>query len=307
MADESDITKAERAYADAAAKSSPPKSEVSTPKVAAKADPAPAAKIEATPAAEAPKAAAPDKTVSENPAKIKAAAKPAPAPAKAARKAIAKKKPAMKKASVKKAAPKPKPVAAKPAVSVPAAETEAKPILFTRKKPAATIAPATPSAPTQSVTGPTIIELKEKIMATVKKAPDLTNIVSEIKDKAKAAYDKSSSLVGEMGEFTKGNVEAMVESGKIFASGAQEISREYVEESKSAFETITTDLKKIAAVKSPTEFFQLQGELARRNFDSAIAFGSKSSEKIVKLSNESFAPISNRVSVAVEKISKTAA
>jgi len=155
-------------------------------------------------------------------------------------------------------------------------------------------------------TEPTITELKERIMATAKKSPDLSTIVTEIKDKAKAAYEKGSSLAGEVGEFTKGNLEAFVESGKILATGAQEIGRDYVDESKSAFETLTADLKKIAAVKSPTEFFQLQGELTRRNFDSAIAFGSKSSEKFVKLSNEAFAPISNRVSVAVEKISKAA-
>lgn len=143
-------------------------------------------------------------------------------------------------------------------------------------------------------------------MATTKKTPDLSKFVSEIKDKAKAAYEKGSSIVGEAGEFTKGNVEAVVESGKILASGVQALGREYVEESKSAFETATADMKKIAAIKSPTEFFQLQAEIARRNFDSAIAFGSKSSEKFVKLSNEAFAPISTRVSLAVEKISKAA-
>lgn len=304
MADESDITKAEKAYADAAAKISPSKPEVSKARPAAKAKPAPAASSEATPVAGAPEGAAPEKAAAAD--KKKPAPKPAPALAKTAMKPVAKKKPALKKAPARKAAPKPKPVAAKPPVSKPAAETEAKPIPFTRKKPAAAVAPAAPAATTPSVTESTITELKERIMATAKKSPDITAIVTEIKDKAKAAYEKGSSLVGEMGEFTKGNVEAMVESSKILASGAQEMGREYVEESKSAFETITTDMKKMAAVKSPTEFFQLQGEFARRNFDSAIAFGSKSSEKIVKLSNEAFAPISNRVSMAVEKISKAA-
>ena len=51
---------------------------------------------------------------------------------------------------------------------------------------------------------------------------------------------------------------------------------------------------------------QLQGELARRNFDAMVSYGSKRTEAWVKLYNEAFAPISNRVSVAVEKVSKAA-
>ena len=84
------------------------------------------------------------------------------------------------------------------------------------------------------------------------------------------------------------------------------MGREAVEEGKSAFETLTADAKKMAAIKSPTELFQLQGELARRNFDAMVAFSSKSTEKMIKLSNDAFAPISSRMSLAAEKISKVA-
>jgi hypothetical protein len=37
-----------------------------------------------------------------------------------------------------------------------------------------------------------------------------------------------------------------------------------------------------------------------------VSYGSKRTEAWVKLTNEAFAPISNRVSVAAEKISKAA-
>jgi phasin family protein len=310
MADESDISKAEKAYADAAAKIRSAESTglKATPD-AKKGQPGPATPVTVAPVEKAP-AAAPKQSVQENASVAeKPKAKPAPAIA-APRKAIARKKPAVKKASVLKAAPEAKPATGRTSASKPAAGTGAKPIPFVSKKRTATVATPTASITTTTnaqVSEPTLTELKEKIMATAnKKSPDFSTIVTDIKDKAKAAYEKGSSIASEVGEFTKGNLDAMVESGKIFASGAQELGRDYVEESKSAFETITADMKKIAAVKSPTEFFQLQGELARRNFDAAIAFSSKSSEKIVKLSNETLAPISNRVSIAVEKISKAA-
>ncbi|MFM5908936.1 MAG: phasin family protein, partial [Novosphingobium sp.] len=129
---------------------------------------------------------------------------------------------------------------------------------------------------------------------------------ADLKVKAKSAYEKGTATAGEATEFAKGNVEAIVESGKIFAEGAKALGGEMVAESKTAFETITADVKEMAAVKSPADFFKFQSDLMRRNFDAAVAAGSKNTEAMFKLANESFAPISTRVSLAVEKFSKAA-
>ena len=155
----------------------------------------------------------------------------------------------------------------------------------------------------------TVTELKEKIMATAK-TTDFTkpfaDAISDAQSKAKAAYDKSAALASEATEFAKGNVEAVVESTKVYAAGVQDLGKTYVEEAKSAYETLTADLKDFAAIKSPAELFQLQGKLARRNFDAMVAFGSKNSDAVSKLATEAFAPISGRLSLAAEKISKAA-
>ena len=343
MAEESDITGAEKAYADAAAKLGPSESKgdvtAAPKKITAKKKAAPAPKVAIQPAPEPVKEKAPEAPKAAEPVEAVAPEVPlapaveALAPASAPVEPVAAKqsdptkiaakpsKPAAPKAIAKpkapvarKAAVKSRPAAtAKPAANKRTVQALAKPVPVQPSAVAATKAPVKAAkqpakipVTLTSAKEPTLTELKERIMATTKKTPDLSKFVSEIKDKAKSAYEKGSAIVGEAGEFTKGNVEAVVESSKILASGVQAIGREYVEESKSAFETVTADLKKIAAVKSPTEFFQLQGEIARRNFDSAIAFGSKSSEKFVKLSNDAFAPISTRVSLAVEKVSKAA-
>ena len=210
---------------------------------------------------------------------------PAPAAKKAAPKKAAAKKAVAKKAPAKKMAPKK--VAAKKA---PAKKPVAKP------------------APSKTPTNPAI-QLKDKIMATAK-TTDFTKtakeMAAEMQTRMKTAYSKTGELASEMTEFSKANVEAVVESGKILVSGAQELVREDVEAGKSALETMTADVKKMATVKSPTELMQLQGELARRNFDAAMSFGSKRTEALVKLYNDAFAPISSRVSVAAEKIKKAA-
>jgi len=154
-----------------------------------------------------------------------------------------------------------------------------------------------------------ISQLKDKIMATSKNADfakGFQDAIADAQGKAKAAFEKSTASLGEVSEFAKGNVEALVESGKIFAAGAQSLGSTYVTESRAAFETLTSDVKELASAKNPTDFFKLQGDLARRNFETAVATGSKNSEALLKLVNEAFAPISGRVSLAVDKIKQAA-
>jgi len=167
----------------------------------------------------------------------------------------------------------------------------------------------TPAAPK---TNP-ILKIKDTIMATAKNT-DITATAKEVfadvqtraKTTATTAYAKSTVLANEATEFAKTNVEAVVESGKIFFAGAQDLLKDNVETGKILIETVTEDAKKMAAVKSPTELMQLQGELVRRNFDAVVSYGSKRTEAWVKLYNEAFAPITNRVSVAAEKIKRAA-
>lgn len=213
----------------------------------------------------------------------------------------AKKATAPKRKPARRAAAK---TTSKPAIQKPVAKvrrTVSKP----RRVPVSKAKPASVNAPVL-----TIPELKEKIMATAKTTTDFTkpftDAVSEMQSKAKAAYDKGAELAAEATEFTKGNVEALVESGKVYAAGVQGFSKSYVEEAKSAYETLTGDLKELAAVKSPAELFQLQAKLARRNFDTLVAYSSKNTDAALKLANETFAPISGRISLAAEKISKAA-
>ncbi|MBN8501636.1 MAG: phasin family protein [Sphingomonadales bacterium] len=220
-----------------------------------------------------------EQTATAKPVEAKVAAPAKAVVAKQAAKPVAKKPAAPKKVAAK-------PVAARKTVKATAS-----------KKVTAAAAPTssfkdTIMAKTQNVT--------EDFTAKVKDA------MTEAQDRAKAAFEKSQALASEAGEFTKGNVEALVESGKVLAAGMQDLGKDYVAEAKTAFETVQADMKQFAAVKSPADFFKLQGEILRRNFDAAVASGSKNSEKVVKIAGEAFAPIQNRVSLAIEKVKKAA-
>lgn len=143
--------------------------------------------------------------------------------------------------------------------------------------------------------------LEETTMDMSNNFAGLQTAMTDAQLKAKAAFEKSTSVLGEVTEFTKGNVEAYVESGKIFAEGVQSIGSELVSEGRTAFEAMTGDIKELAAAKSPTDFFKIQSDMVRKNFDSAVAHSSKNSEAFLKLFSDSFAPISGRMSVAMEK------
>jgi len=225
-----------------------------------------------------------------------------------------------------------KPVKIKPTVSAagtakaPLAPKPAKPApVFAASAPAAKKVSASPILP-QRKSGPGVATRPAAFSASpVSRFPELTALpifkdntmdmsanfsgfqdaMSEAQAKAKAAFDKSASVLGEAGEFTKGNLEAFVESGKILAEGAQEIGSTMATEGRVAFETLTGDIKELAAAKSPTDFLKVQSEILRRNFDTAVAYSSKNSETMLKLFSDAFAPISGRVSLAVEKARQT--
>jgi phasin family protein len=221
----------------------------------------------------------------------------------AAKKAAAKKA-TPKKALAKKAAPK-KATTKKTALKKTAAKKVAAKKTTARKSTGRTIAAKKPASTKTN----TIVNLKEDIMAKAKKA-DLSKTVKtaaeNIQGRAKTAYSKGSEMTSDVVEFHKDNVEAIVASGKVLASGVQDMGRTAIADTKVAAGVVTEDVKKMVAVKSPTELIQLQGEIARRNFDTTVAQTSKNVEAMMKLANDVFAPISSRASVAAEKFTKAA-
>lgn len=148
---------------------------------------------------------------------------------------------------------------------------------------------------------PTAIK-ETKVMETIE-----TNVAkaqaffADINDRTKAAVEKSTKLVEEANDFAKGNLEAIVESGKITAKGFESFGQDAAEYSRKSFESATAVLKSMAAVKSPAELFKLQSDFFRTSFDSAVAEASKNTEALIKLAGEAAQPLSNRVAVAAEK------
>lgn len=155
-----------------------------------------------------------------------------------------------------------------------------------------------------SVETPSLTQGVEKMTETAK--AKATDFFADVKTKATEAAEKGKKFATDAVEYNKANLEAMVEAGKIAAKGAQELGQTNLEYAKKNFEEAQAAVKELTAVKTPTDFVKLQGELARKGFDTAVAQGSKNVEASVKLFSDIFQPISNRIAVTTDLFKKAA-
>ena len=201
--------------------------------------------------------------------------------------------------------------AAKPVLSAapktdaakPQPPTTAKPVVA-RRKPGTTVRKALVKTPiTRNRAATAASAKKEKTMDVFKTTTAKADTVfADATARAKGAVDKSQKMLGEMNDFSKGNLEAIVESSKIAARGIEAMSQDAVAYAKKSFEDAAAAARQIASVKSPTEFMKLQSDYVRTSFDAMVAHTSKSTEAMLKLAGEVAQPISNRVSLAAEKV-----
>lgn len=147
---------------------------------------------------------------------------------------------------------------------------------------------------------------KKAEKAAEKTAEAANSFFADVRERAETATVKGRELLEETGTFTKETLAAVSESGKIAAKGTQDLAKENIEYAKSNFSDAQAAVKSLTAVKSPTEFVQVQTEIARKGFDTMVSQGSKNTETMIKLASDIFQPISNRMAVATDLFKKAA-
>jgi phasin family protein len=208
----------------------------------------------------------------------------------------------------------PKVAAPKPAPKPVAVAPEAKPV--EPPKPAPAPAPVAETTEISSPTAAVSADSKPKDMimdatSTIENAAQDTAaktqaFFGDAQARTQATMEKSAKLFEDMVAFNKGNLEAVVESSKIAAKGAESLGQGAADYAKRSFETATQTLQTLSSVKSPTEFLKLQSDFARSAFDSMVAQTSRSTETMMKLAGEIAQPLSNRFAVAAEKMKTVA-
>lgn len=123
--------------------------------------------------------------------------------------------------------------------------------------------------------------------------------------KLKEGVEKAMKTSEEMLAFGQGNFEALVKASQIYAAGMQDISKHMAASSKASIEDSVAFSKSLMGVKSVKEAVDLQTGFTKSSIEKAVAETNKLADASVKLAEQTMAPLTARVTLAVETFSKT--
>jgi phasin family protein len=214
---------------------------------------------------------------------------------------------------VQPAVEEPVPAPAQPVLSETPAEAPAAPTPESQAVAVAAPAVVEPAAVAAEpeivapVPAPAVAVKKDIIMETIETTAAKTETMfADMNSRAKTAMEKTQKIAEEMGDFHKGNFEAVVESAKIYAKGVEAMGQDAAEFGRRSFEQMTAALKSMAQVKTPAELMKLHADYVRSSFDAAVAEGSKTTEAVIKLAGDVAQPVSSRFAVVAEKVKAAA-
>ncbi|HEY6441370.1 MAG TPA: phasin family protein [Acetobacteraceae bacterium] len=123
-------------------------------------------------------------------------------------------------------------------------------------------------------------------------------------EKVKEGMDKAMKTAEELMAFSQGNLEAMVKSGQIWASGMQDLGKQMAATAQASFEETMSTFKALTSAKSLKDAFDLQATLARTTLEKTLAESGKLTDASMKLTEQTLAPLTARVTLAMEKFAK---
>jgi phasin family protein len=124
--------------------------------------------------------------------------------------------------------------------------------------------------------------------------------------KMKEGVEKVMKTAEELVAFNQGNLEAIVKSGQIWATGRQDLSKHIAAAAQASMDESMSAFKALTSVKSLKDAFELQSSFARAALEKSLTESGKLTDASFKLTEQALAPITARVNVAVEKFAKAA-
>lgn len=104
--------------------------------------------------------------------------------------------------------------------------------------------------------------------------------------------------------FNQANVDAFVQSGTKVATGAEQMAKEYFAFAGKSFETALENVKAVSGCKTAAEVISLQQKLAKDNFETMVAEGTKFSEMGTVVAKSALEPLQARYKAAFDSATK---
>ncbi len=141
----------------------------------------------------------------------------------------------------------------------------------------------------------------EKSMESLKQAGASTAAgIEQAQATMKDGVGRAMKTAEQVAQFSQGNVEALMKSSQILASGWQDMSKLFAEHARASLDETMATFKAMTSVKSVKEALDMQTSFARSAMEKAVADSGKLTEHSMKLAEQAFAPLTARVNVAVE-------
>jgi phasin family protein len=120
----------------------------------------------------------------------------------------------------------------------------------------------------------------------------------------RTGMQKAMKSAEEMLSFSQGNFEAVTRSSQIIATGVQDMGQSIAATARASLDDTMGAVKALTAVKSIKDLMDLQTSLLRAVIERAVSQTSQLTDHSVKLSEQAFAPIGARLSLATEKFGR---
>jgi phasin family protein len=135
---------------------------------------------------------------------------------------------------------------------------------------------------------------------------DATAGLEKTQAQVKEHMEKAMKKAEEMASFSQGTVEALVKSGQIWSAGVQDLSKQMAATAQSQLEQTLSTFRALSGLRSLKDMMELQASYARASMEKAMAETGRLTDASFKLAEQTMAPLSARVSLAVESFSKAA-
>lgn len=141
---------------------------------------------------------------------------------------------------------------------------------------------------------------------TIEAAPaqPMRNTMEITMDQATKATEGFMKAAEEAAEFSRGNLEAFTRATQLYVAGVQDISKQTFALVQGLADHTVAGAKALGTVKSLKEAAEIQASFTRAAVEKSLAETAKLQEAALKLAETSFAPLSARMTLAVEKFSK---
>ena len=142
--------------------------------------------------------------------------------------------------------------------------------------------------------------------AAAKVAPQAVTVTTDHVESVNQAQNAALKSYEDIVGFSKDAVEAWVQAGTIFSRGFQDISSTVIGIAQGVVEENVTASKQFLAAKTIRDVVDLHSSFSRAQFDRLVSEGSHLSDLSVKLVEESFAPLGQKVNAVIDKLVKAA-